>query len=318
MQSTPSTLDAAPINALDPRGLSQLQRLAKTNDPKALRAAAQQFEALFLQMVLKSMRDATPREGLFDNDQSRMYEGLLDQQLSQVLSSKRGVGLAAVIERQLGRGAGAPAEFPEGLPLEVQRQLRLSQQPLALPATRQNAPAATNAVSPAPTFDADESGTNSETVRRFVEQLRPLAEQAQRQTGIPAPFMIAQAALETGWGRHEPRRADGTPSYNLFGIKGGGAWAGESVQANTLEVIQGVPQQRRESFRAYGSYAEGFADYARLIAGNPRYAPLRGLQDASGFAQGLQRAGYATDPAYAAKLSRVIATVFRQDTSTTS
>jgi flagellar protein FlgJ len=137
----------------------------------------------------------------------------------------------------------------------------------------------------------------------------PEANAAAQETGVPASFLIAHAALETGWGRSEPRSSDGRASYNLFGIKAGRNWTGDSVEASTTEYVQGIPQRRTERFRAYGSYAEAFRDYAQLLTTNPRYANVIGAQDASRFARGLQAAGYATDPAYASKLERVIGAV---------
>jgi flagellar protein FlgJ len=142
--------------------------------------------------------------------------------------------------------------------------------------------------------------------REFVSRVWPHALEVSRATGIPAHFMVAQAALETGWGRSEPRLADGRPSFNIFGIKAGRAWGGAAVEAQTTEFVDGVPQRRTERFRAYGSYAEAFRDYASLLLTSPRYAGLAGVQDPVAFARGLQQAGYATDPLYAAKLERII------------
>jgi flagellar protein FlgJ len=251
-----------PPSIFDQNALAGIKRQARSNDPAALKAAAQQFEALFLQMVLKSMRDATPKEGLFDNDQTRLYESLLDQQMSQVLAAKGGTGLAKIIESQLSRHAE---------------------------------PAGDTSAAP---------GTAS-----FLEQMMPHAVEASRASGIPARFMVGQAALETGWGRAEPRGADGQPSHNLFGIKAGSNWTGPTVEATTTEYVDGIARKRTERFRAYDSYAEAFRDYANLIAGNPRYAAVVGSRDPAAFAQGLARAGYATDPAYAEKLTRIINTL---------
>ena len=129
--------------------------------------------------------------------------------------------------------------------------------------------------------------------------------------------MISQAALETGWGRKEIRHADGSPAYNLFGIKAGGNWKGPTAEVWTTEYVGGKPQRVKAQFRSYSSYAESFADYAKLIKDSPRYAQVRARgQDATAFAQGLQRAGYATDPAYAEKLSRVINTTLRLQRAT--
>lgn len=308
-----SSASTAGINALDYRGLADVQRQAKTNDPAALKAAAQQFEALFLQMVLKSMRDATPKEGMFDSEQSRMYESLLDQQLTQVLSSKKGVGLAAVLERQMSRQSDAPVTSDEGMLLnDLPRAIDLlRQRSLKLPATNgtNGTNGSSSAVSPAPTFDAVDgiSGTLPANAREFIARVLPDAKLAAQETGIPVSFLIAQAALETGWGRSEPKGSDGRSSNNLFGIKAGRNWNGASVESATTEYVQGVPQRQVERFRAYGSYTESFRDYAKLLTTNPRYAGVVGVQDAGSFARGLQAAGYATDPAYAAKLEKVIA-----------
>lgn len=316
LQAMNSSADTPTINALDPRGLSNLQRLTKSNDPKALKAAAQQFEALFLQMVLKSMRDATPREGLMDSDQSRMYESLLDQQLAQVMSSKKGVGLADVIARQLSRQDSAAVEFPDGLPVTpAARNMPLRSSALLKSGATTLAREALSAVPSAPTFDGSAVSTTADdlpvadTVRSFVARMTPDATSVAQETGIPAAFLIAHAALETGWGRNEPRAADGSPSYNLFGIKAGRSWSGSAVTASTVEYVQGVAQRRSERFRAYDSYASSFRDYANLLMENPRYSGVLGARNSSTFAGGLQRAGYATDPAYAAKLTRVIDTV---------
>ena len=118
--------------------------------------------------------------------------------------------------------------------------------------------------------------------------------------------LVAQAALETGWGKSEPRRADGSPSFNIFGIKAGAGWRGAAVEATTTEVVGGVAQTRVERFRAYASYEEAFKDYAGLLANNPRYAAVLNTQEPARFARGLQAAGFATDPLYAAKLESII------------
>lgn len=292
---TPSIFDAS--------GLTALKRQAKANDPAALKAAAQQFEALFLQMVLKSMRDATPKDGPFDSDQTRLYESLLDQQMSQVLAARGSTGLAALIEKQLARQEGGePAVFENGLPLIPPVQPR----PLnpANPAIPLKPASPAGPASSAP-LSAGE-GAGSATSREFVTRLWPHALEAQTATGIPARFLVAHAALETGWGRAEPRHADGRTSYNVFGIKAGRNWTGATVEATTTEYVDGVARQGVERFRAYGSYAEAFRDYARLMASQPRYAAVRNAADPADFAQGLQRAGYATDPAYGDKLMRIL------------
>ncbi|MGH8808757.1 MAG: flagellar assembly peptidoglycan hydrolase FlgJ, partial [Noviherbaspirillum sp.] len=151
------------------------------------------------------------------------------------------------------------------------------------------------------------SGTQPAHVQAFQDRLQAHAEEASRSTGIPSKFMLGQAALESGWGKREILMADGSTSHNLFGIKAGPGWKGKTVEAVTTEYVDGVAQKRAEKFRAYDSYADSFRDYARLLRSNPRYeSVLANATDVNGFAQGLQRAGYATDPNYAAKLTRII------------
>ncbi len=319
------TTSAAAPSVFDMNNLTALKGAVKKDDPQALKSAAQQFEALFLQMVLKSMRDATPRESMFDSEQTRMFESLLDQQMAQVMSTKNGTGLAALIEKQLARASADPTEFPDGLPLmpppkalplgdgkamplqgveSSPRFIPFDRTPVAPSAPVSGGPVpATPAMQVEPTTGAD----LPPTAREFVARVWPHAVEASRATGIPAQFMVAQAALETGWGRAEPRLADGRPSNNLFGIKAGRNWNGAVAESQTTEYVEGVAQRQVERFRAYGSYAESFRDYANLLTSSPRYAGVVGTQNSTAFAQGLQRAGYATDPQYAEKLSRIIA-----------
>lgn len=305
--------------------LAALKGAVKKDDPQAIKSAAQQFEALFMQMVMKSMRDATPKEGMFDSEQTRMFESLLDQQMSQVMSARSGTGLAALIEKQLLRANADTVEFPDGLPLAPLPQTLPLGTGRALPLEGGNgtprfipldrlptmpgvAPAAPLS-SAAPFGESPLGDAMTPAARDFVARVWPDAVEASRTTGIPASFMVAQAALETGWGRAEPRLADGRPSHNLFGIKAGRSWNGAAAEAETTEFVGGVAQRQTERFRAYGSYAESFRDYARLLTSSPRYAGVVGTQNATAFAQGLQRAGYATDPQYADKLTRIISSM---------
>ncbi|MDP1527297.1 MAG: flagellar assembly peptidoglycan hydrolase FlgJ [Rhodocyclaceae bacterium] len=310
---------ATPLPSIfDTQSLAGLKNGLRKDDPQALKAAAQQFEAIFLQMMMKSMRAASPQDSVFDSDQSRFYQELLDSQLSQVMSAKGGTGLAAVIERQLaGAGLGTATEYPDGLPLiplprdfplgTGQRGLPLPKDGVPRPLPLENSPV--RPIMPiAPTISGAAPGaaTPENQAQAFASHMWPQAVMASQTTGIPPQFLIAHAALESGWGKSEPRFADGRQSHNLFGIKAGSNWPGETVESVTTEYVNGVAERRVERFRAYGSYAESFEDYARLLAQSPRYAAVVGSQDASSFARGLQRAGYATDPAYANKLMRVI------------
>lgn len=322
--------------ALDVQAVDGLRATAKGNGRAGLEAVARQFEALFLNMMLKSMREATPQDGPMDNEQSRMFTAMLDQQLSQGMAS-RGVGLAEVMVRQLRHalppdpsggegdmqgagemdsipvpphGARGTGSLPASLPAALQ-SIRVARR--ELPADPGSPPSGAPSAEPRRTQEAAASSSwLPPQAMEFQARLMPYARQASAATGIPARFMLGQAALESGWGRREIRGADGAPSHNLFGVKAGSSWKGPVVETMTTEYVDGVPRKSVEKFRAYASYAEAFKDYVQLLSSNPRYADLlsqaaRGL-DAEGFAQGLQRAGYATDPDYAGKLGRIIRT----------
>ncbi len=281
--------------AVDTRGLDDLRLRARNNPETALKDAAKQFEVLFMNMLLKSMRDAVPQEGLFDSEQSRFYTAMLDQQLSEKLST-RGIGLAEIMVRQLQRqstAAAGDAGSVNGVGDAVGVE----------PAAGAAAPAGLQRGT-SPVGDA----------RTFVNRMWPEAAEASRATGIPAHFILGQAALESGWGAREIRGTDGSASHNLFGIKASRGWQGRSVEVTTTEYSDGVPRKTVERFRAYDSYAAAFEDYARLLKNNPRYAGVvEGSRDAASFARALQQAGYATDPNYADKLTRVInSNVLRQ------
>jgi flagellar protein FlgJ len=293
--------------ALDVQGVNALKLQAKQSSPEALRAAAQQFEAVFMNMLMKSMREATPQDGLFDSEQTRMYTSMLDQQLTQKLAT-RGIGLADVMVRQLSRTLNIPDgatpagdALPAGLPLNA-------------PAPPIPSRAGAVGGGDAPQVDIDPLRAKARVdsyapahVGAFVRKLLPHAEAASATSGIPARFMLGQAALETGWGRTEIRGPDGQNSHNLFGIKAGANWKGRTVDLVTTEYVNGKPQKQVDRFRAYDSYADAFRDYAKLLRSQARYQNVvAGGQDAAGFAQGLQQAGYATDPAYAQKLMGAI------------
>lgn len=265
--------------ALDSQGLDKLRLQAKQSPDKALKGAAQQFEQVFLNMMLKSMREATPQEGMFDSEQTKMFTGMLDQQLAQTMSSGHGVGLADVMVRQLSHSSMSPS---------------------AIPKTEAN-PALKNAIP---------SAYNENFQQDFVNKLMPHAQKASAETGVPAHLMMGQAALESGWGRREIKMPDGTNSHNLFGVKAGASWNGKIAEVTTTEYHNGVAKKQVEKFRAYESYADAFKDYAHMLSINPRYAEvLRQGDSAQGFANALQKAGYATDPHYGDKLSKVINSV---------
>lgn len=281
--------------AFDSKGLDELKHSARNNSPDALKGAAKQFEALFMNMMLKSMRQAGGSDGPFDNEQSRMYTSMLDQQLSQTVAN-RGIGLADALVRQLSNNAANQILQPDGnAPGNAANSRGIESYLDNLKLEQQSG----DATKPAA------SGRGH--VRAFQEKLAAHAEQASRETGIPAKFMLGQAALESGWGKREIKALDGSSSHNVFGIKANGSWKGKTVEAVTTEYVNGVAYRKVEKFRAYDSYSDAFKDYARMLTKNPRYENvLANAKDASSFAYGLQKAGYATDPQYANKLSRII------------
>ncbi|MCB1962611.1 MAG: flagellar assembly peptidoglycan hydrolase FlgJ [Rhodocyclaceae bacterium] len=297
---------ALPVNTLDPNAIADLKRLARDNDPQALEAAAKQFESLFLSMVLKSMRAAMPSGGLMDNDQTKLYQSLLDQQLAANMAASGGTGLARALVRQMsGDPMQAPAAAEVSAGFDIASVARRPANAAAATLPPVDLAGRSTPLRRTATIEATPAEI-SRDAESFVRELLPHAQAASRATGIPAEFMIAQAALETGWGKYQLRDANGQPSYNLFNIKAGRSWQGGTVSVAATEYVDGRALSETSRFRAYGSYRESFRDYARLIGTSPRYAEVVGQQDAASFARELQAAGYATDPRYAEKLTRII------------
>lgn len=279
--------------ALDVQSVDKLRLQAKQDPDAALKAVAQQFEGIFMNMMLKSMREATPKDGLLDSEQGALYTQLFDQQLSQKLSSGKGLGVADMIVRQMTR-SGMKIN-PETKPLPGASVQGIENSPVSLPVT-QNVVQGIQKMEPA-----------FKTPKEFVEKLWPHAVEASKDLGVPPHYLLGQAALESGWGKRTIRGSDGQDSLNLFGIKSSAKWGGGTVTGATTEYVNGVPTAKREEFRAYGSYAESFRDFAAQIRNNPRYqAVFEKHIDAEGFAKAMQQAGYATDPMYASKLARVV------------
>ena len=283
----PLNVASNPPAAADNRGIDAL-RSSAARDPKgAIKQAAKQFEALFMQELMKSMRAATMSSGMLDNAGSQMGTEMLDTQFAQQMTGLPGGlsdAIAKHLERQMG-GVNAVAATPGAVA------------PAANAAPLRGAEAVT-----------DVGSRQAQFVRLHTESARS----AEAQSGIPAGYMVAQAAHESGWGKREILNADGRTSHNLFGIKAGPGWKGAVAEITTTEYIDGQPRKVVAKFRAYGSYAESFNDYARLMKESPRYSQVAANAGTPrGFSEGLQRAGYATDPAYADKLTRVINTTLR-------
>ncbi|ALE56225.1 flagellar assembly peptidoglycan hydrolase FlgJ [Paraburkholderia sp. RL17-368-BIF-A] len=311
--------------ALDVQGFAKLSAQAKASPQAGMKVAAQQFDAVFTQMMLKSMRDATPQDGPFDSHDTATFTSMMDQQLSQHLSQK-GIGVADAMLKQLMRnqgmqvsgvnganGAGGFAGMANALGGGSGGDEGQTAALNALAKAYGNAQAngqlamgkgysANSALTPPLKGDG-----SSPKVDAFVDKLAGPAQAASAATGIPARFIIGQAALESGWGKSEIKKADGTTSHNVFGIKATKDWTGKTVSTLTTEYVHGKPQRVVEKFRAYDSYQEAMTDYASLLKGNPRYAQvINSAHDVKGFANGMQRAGYATDPHYAKKLMSIM------------
>lgn len=281
-------------NTLDPTAMLRLKADLKNPTPESAREVAQQFEALFVQTMLKSMRAAMPGDALVGGQQEAQYQDLLDRQLSANMAQSRGFGLAPIIEQQLLANMGFSPDESKAVDTSLARYRRAPVASVNVPALESKEPAVGDK---GPTFDSPKA---------FVDSVWQAAERAAKRLGVATKALVAQAALETGWGRYVIRRGDGESSNNLFGIKSHG-WSGESVKVSTLEYRDGIAAKELASFRAYDSLEDSFDDYARFIESNPRYRKvLEAAADAEGYLRELQNAGYATDPAYAEKISRIM------------
>jgi flagellar protein FlgJ len=295
-------MSSGPANAsfyADFSGLAALKRDAVKEDPQALRAAAKQFEALFTQMMLKSMRAANFGDSMFESKDTEFYRDMYDQQLAVEMSKGKGMGLADMLVRQLSRtGLSKPGA--------VDGQTDAAG---AVKGSAHGTIADSTTVNSQPSTAADATASAAwppSSPADFVRQLWPHAEAAGRELGVDPTTLIAHAALETGWGKKIPQSTDGQCSFNLFGIKTGSQWNGASVGVTTLEYENGVASKRVDRFRAYDSPADCLKDYASLIKQNGRYVKALGAgSDAAAFATALQQSGYATDPNYAGKLTTV-------------
>ncbi|MCP3671253.1 MAG: flagellar assembly peptidoglycan hydrolase FlgJ [Gammaproteobacteria bacterium] len=337
----------------DFQGVAELKAKARTDASGSLDQVAKQFESLFTQMMIKSMRQAKLAEGLMDSDQTKFYQDMYDQQLSIHLAEGKGLGLTDVIKRQLGgskaandsapvnsfgkyrnevismleRSSNMPISMQDGKPIIAlgQNQMvagtRISMQhaipesvmgPLALSNSKAGK-VAQPLINPKPELQSQQHvvTTNPKNWSKtdFVQQLWPWAREAADRLGVAPAALLAQAALETGWGRHvmPSGKGKGDSAFNLFGIKTGRRWKGESVNIGTLEYEQGVAVRKKDRFRAYQSFGDSFNDYVDFLQSNPRYSKaLASTSDSRTFFHELQKAGYATDPRYAAKLTSVL------------
>lgn len=295
----------------DFKGLAQLRAQARSHSPQALKEVALQFESIFIQMALKSMRSATQESGLLDNNRSRLYRDLYDQQLAVELGKRSKLGLADMLAQQLAGRKVASDQQPgktladyrkEAVP-SVRRDKTESRSGKAGDAGRlvsQTLHSSTEAAM------AGRGRNGFDSPEAFVQSLWPHAKAAAAELGVDPKLLLAQAALESGWGKTMVRGANGRESHNLFGIKADRSWEGQSLATQTLEYESGWPVKRRAAFRAYESYADSFRDYVRFLKSNPRYVKaLENIDNPARFMDCLQEAGYATDPNYARKVMAI-------------
>jgi flagellar protein FlgJ len=282
----------------DFQGLARLRAEAGKETPQAIKETARQFEALFVQMMLKAMREASPGDGMFDSDQVGLYREMYDRQVALDLVKGRGLGIADMLTRQLGSQTEAtddPATHEHAL-----RGGTAAAVPYPVPARPNDAAVEQAAELPAADWQP-------QTTAEFIQDVWPHARRGAEVLGVDPGVLVAQAALETGWGRKVIQRPDGRNSFNLFNIKADARWDGERVSVNTLEYEHGVAGRQRATFRAYDSIAAAVNDYVEFLQTNPRYRQaLERAADPQAFLQGLKEAGYATDPDYVGKIRTIM------------
>jgi peptidoglycan hydrolase FlgJ len=283
---TASASAPAATTYTDLNGLAALKNAPSS--PETIRAVSQQVEALFLQMMLKSMREANDAGGEVDSNETSMYQDMFDKQVALTLSKRQDLGIARLFERQLGGKA------PQ------------------IPPTGPQAPLKNGLAAPGARPDGKSAGSGArlsteQQAAQFVDQVLPTIRRAAQSLGVNPLGLLAQAALETGWGQRMPRTADGNPSLNMFGVKAGEEWSGARATAETVEFNGGVAAQRRTAFRAYGSIEESGSDFANLLKGSPRYRDVIAAGgNAQAYIQSIAKSGYATDPDYGNKLSKIL------------
>ncbi|MBK1673446.1 flagellar assembly peptidoglycan hydrolase FlgJ [Ectothiorhodospira shaposhnikovii] len=296
----------------DMSGLAELRARTQGDAAGASDEVARQFEALFIQQMLKSMRAAMPTDGGLTGEHTRFFQGMFDQQIALDMARGEGIGLREQVARELAGGqstAGVPGgelRMPShripAMRAAIEASVAASAREEVRPGTatgRRSAAAAGRGSS--------EASWSPESPQAFIRDLWPHARRAARALGVAPEVLVAQSALETGWGRHVITHGDGRSSHNLFGIKADRRWEGERVHVQTLEYVQDVPELQRAAFRSYGSLADSFEDYVNFIKTNPRYRQaLQAAGDTEGYVRALQAAGYATDPAYADKILNIL------------
>lgn len=304
-----------PSTTTDFRALAELRSRAAADAGSVTAETARQFEALFVQMMLQSMRSAGD---VFGDGSDTTYRDMFDQQIALEMTRGRGLGIADVLVRQLAPAQGGTGEARQ-LAAKDFVAARIAAPPSPPPArfeiSSPGAAALEQAASPpaldfgAQPISATQSWTNWQpaTPEEFIRDVWPHAERAGAKLGVDPRAIVAQAALETGWGRNVTRDSRGVSGNNPFNIKADSRWSGERLSVRTIEFEGGLPKQQVAAFRAYPDLATAFDDYVQFLKSNPRYGnALRSGARAESFADSLQAAGYATDPGYAAKLRSIL------------
>ncbi|HTV97435.1 MAG TPA: flagellar assembly peptidoglycan hydrolase FlgJ [Steroidobacteraceae bacterium] len=307
----PSQAAAAQANTYtDLNALAALKNAP--GSPATIKAVSEQVEAMFLQMMLQSMREASEADGEQTSNEMGMYQDMFDKQVALTLSKRQDLGIARLFERQLG-GERAQLGGEKALPAGGKAapaggKLPLSPAAGAGPAGQSRPAHTASNTEPDGRASASAAGPSLyEQAAQFVGQVLPTIRSAAATLGVNPMGLLAQAALETGWGQRMPRTADGNSSLNLFGIKAGSEWGGARAVADTVEISGGIATQRRTAFRAYGSIEESVRDFANLLATSPRYREaVAAGASAQAYVQSIARAGYATDPDYGNKLNQVL------------
>ncbi|AST79470.1 TPA: flagellar assembly peptidoglycan hydrolase FlgJ [Citrobacter farmeri] len=283
--------------AWDAQSLNELKAKAGQDPAANIRPVARQVEGMFVQMMLKSMREALPKDGVFSSDQTRLYTSMYDHQIAQQMTAGKGLGLAEMMVKQMTQGQVQPAEETPQVPMKFPLETVTSYQNQALTQlVRKAIPR---------TLESNDEPLSGDS-KDFLAQLSLPARLASEQSGVPHHLILAQAALESGWGQRQIRRENGEPSFNLFGVKASGNWKGPVTEITTTEYENGEAKKVKAKFRVYSSYLEALSDYVGLLTRNPRYAAVTTAATAEQGAQALQSAGYATDPNYARKLTSMI------------
>lgn len=302
-------------NYTDFSGLNEMRAKAHVDPQASLKQVAKQFEGIFIQMMLKSMRDASMGDAIFDSDQSELYRDMFDKQVALDMANSKGIGIADSLVRQLGRNTPDKTK-PDSFNVEPNKDTSplINGKMLPLTLHRMNAVDQTsvrglsNFELPAIKPMTDKVKFNSS--EEFTDHIMPYAEKAAKELGVSPLVLVSQAALETGWGKAVTRHTDGSSSFNLFNIKADNRWNGDKVIKSTLEYDNGLAKYEKASFRSYDSYADSFDDYVDFLRTNSRYGDALRNQshqaDDQLFIRDLHKAGYATDPNYADKVLNIL------------